>query len=73
MSTDKVSATARVRVELEISCRSSWGRDCAFDQIHKQAIEEVEGWFRNLTPQEANGHKFTFVGTPVVTVVLVKL
>lgn len=72
MSDPKVGAIAKVRVELEIECRSSWGGNCAFDQIHKQAVDEVEGWFRNLTPLESHGLRFKFIGTPTVMAVVVK-
>lgn len=39
---DRVSATARVQVTLEITpSGGGWGKDCQLDQVYKQAREEA--------------------------------
>lgn len=42
----KISVTARVRVTLDIPLSGSWGGECSLEQVHKQAIEEVDGKLR---------------------------
>lgn len=42
----KCSVRARVRVELEVDSQGSWESGCPLDQVHKQAVEEVESILR---------------------------
>lgn len=41
MADGKVSATARVIATIELPAGSSWGSDCALDQVYRQAAEET--------------------------------
>lgn len=56
----RVSATARVRLTLEIPSGGAWGADCDMAQIHKQAVEGVLGRLqradRDLAMLLATGH-----------------
>jgi hypothetical protein len=36
---ERLVATARVEVVLEVNVRDSWGGDCPIDQVHRQAKE----------------------------------
>lgn len=63
-----MSATARVKVVLEISVSDSWGEDCKVDQIRKQATESALRVLGNLQTSIVR-----IVGTPEVTAVLIPL
>lgn len=41
-------ATAKVRVELEISIPSTWGDECTVGQVRKQAKDSAEGILRKM-------------------------
>jgi len=41
MSDEKMKATAKVKLTLEIPIGSSWGKDCTVDQVMKQAKNEA--------------------------------
>lgn len=63
-----MSATARVKVVLEVSVSDSWGEDCKVDQIRRQATESAMRIIGNLQTQLVK-----IVGTPEVTAVLIPL
>jgi hypothetical protein len=42
MKDEKIKATAKVRVLLEIKISSTWGEDCTVKQVHKQAVDSAE-------------------------------
>ncbi len=59
----KITARASVTVTLQFETGTRWGSDCAIDQIHKQAAEEVCGMIRNKKLDLA---RTTIVGDPKV-------
>jgi hypothetical protein len=71
MST-RITATARVRITLDIRLTDSWGNDCSIEQIQKQATASVLGIFRGRVgvPHELTGA--AVIGEPTVTAILVE-
>jgi len=69
------SAHAIVVVELEIDVHSSWGGECAMDQVYKQAVDDAQNSIRFLF-QEAQkqtprcGHGIRVRGIPKVTAIV---
>lgn len=62
------SATALVRVTIEVDAGSSWGPDCTVAQIRKQAGEEAMLRLRNALNQSRT--PFAIVGQPAVVSVM---
>ena len=77
MARTKVSAHAVVTVTLEVDVDSSWGGDCAMDQVFKQAEDEALNSIRFLI-QEANkqtprcGRGIRVQGVPKITGIINK-
>ncbi len=66
---NKVSASARVTLTVEVDVGSTWGEACQLKQIHKQASEEAVGALMRHIHSGARGMRI--VGKPNVTAVLV--
>ena len=75
-----VTARARVLVTLEIQLNSTWGGDCPFEQVQKQAVDDAIHVLRRgvlfgdgLTASPSRPDTLaTVIGTPKVTAVLVE-
>lgn len=66
-----LTVTARVRLVLDIPCQSTWGPDCDFEQVKKQAVEEAVSSLTNEFTSQHTKHSWRLVGEPRVTAVLV--
>jgi hypothetical protein len=65
------SASARVRLEVEIQVGSKWGADCSIQQVHEQAFEEASGKLGRMI-EKSGEHGVRIVGDPVITAVIVE-
>ena len=65
---NKTNTTATARIEIEISCSSSWGPDCTMEQVHKQATEAAQDAIRELFQSE----RFRVTGSPVILAINTK-
>jgi hypothetical protein len=66
---DKVGASARVTLQLEISLGQAWGETCDLAQVHRQAEREALDMITTgkLTPRNSR-----VIGRPVVDVVIAR-
>lgn len=66
----KVSASAKVRMVVEVHGLGSWGEECQLAQIHKQAKEAAVSRLKRETKSDAEaavlGRSFTIIGEPEV-------
>lgn len=76
---ERVGATARVTVTIEIDADSSWGSGCTIDQIRDQAIESAMGRLRKAIaatipndPEEKRPRPIRIIGEPTVAAVIVE-
>jgi hypothetical protein len=65
---EKVHASAKVTLTVEVPVRSGWGQDCPISQVHRQAADEA--WLTVTKLVESSGVRI--VGTPKVQAVLVE-
>ncbi len=74
MSDRRLTATARVRLTLDIPVGDSWGADCNIAQIEKQAAESAIGLIRNAGDfgRLYSAGRIEIIGEPQVTAVLVR-
>lgn len=83
MTDNKVYATARVTVTLEIDASSTWGDDTTNGQMFKQAGEETVQWLRNCIYSRENDEvlrgqhgdatrRIRIVSNPQVTAILTR-
>ena len=64
---DKITASARVQVTLNIECRDgTWGPECSIGQLQKQAAESAITQLRNIFARE-NVRNISIVGEPQIT------
>lgn len=66
----KVIAHAHVRLTIKIGVPDTWGEDCAFSQVKKQAIESALGMIKQGGMQQDKD--YSLVGGPVVTAILLE-
>lgn len=66
----KVQASARVTLTVEISVDDTWGNDCRVDQIQRQAAESALGILRRMKEPHRMS-PFKIIGDPKVTMILV--
>jgi hypothetical protein len=59
------SVRARVTVEVEVTCPSSWSSSTSMEQITKQATEDAKGILHGVKHS-----RIRIIGTPIVTAVL---
>lgn len=70
---ERIVATARVRVVLEIPLNDTWGNDCTVAQVQKQARDGVRGLLAShkLSINSPELHRAEVIGEPEVIAVLV--
>ena len=75
---NKVKATARAVVHLEIELKDQWGHDCGVDQIHKQGREKAKDIVVSMIASARrnadilSAGRILILGEPEVTAVLVE-
>lgn len=57
-----VTATARMKVVIEVDAQGSWGDKCQLDQVNSQAKEAVMGMLNRIARDNPG---FRIIGTPI--------
>ena len=65
---DKTNTTATAKIEIEISCSSSWGPDCTMEQVHKQATDAAQNAITKLCQSD----RLRVIGRPVIVAINTK-
>lgn len=67
----KISASAVVRVTIEIDADGCWGGDCPVAQVDRQARRSAEGVLRKIS--EASNGRVRIVGEPEIVRVVTQV
>lgn len=67
--TGKPLASARVKLEVEVTVGSAWGEDCSIKQVYDQAAREAIGKLEHAC-QKSETHGIRIVGEPQIVAVL---
>jgi hypothetical protein len=67
---DKISASARVTLTIEVWLSQGWGEECQAKQIHEQAARDALEKTRNLIAKNQSGDRIVIIGEPKVVAIL---